>query len=284
MKKNPKYLSPNSAGKNPKKKPDKLLIALICVAALLLLLLIVMLILMPKGKQEVVETTVTTTAATTAATTEETTVPTETSEPVVMLPEMAELYEQNPDTIGYIRIDGTKLDYPVMFTPDDQEKYIHMNFKGNYEYVGLPFINVNCGFEPETMNQIIYGHNMRAGTGFAAIMKYENEDFWKKNPTIYFSTLYEEREYEVVAAFYDKVYKKTDTNFKFYKFFDPQTEEEYNEGITYFKEHAEYDTGITPEFGDKLITLVTCAYHTENGRFVVVARQVTEEDPAPAAE
>lgn len=284
MKKNPKYLSPKPVRKGGK-KPDKLMIALIGVAAVLLLLLIFMLILMPKGKQKVVETTVptTTVAETTAVTTEGTTVPGETA-PLVMLPEMAELYEQNPDTIGYIRIDGTKLDYPVMLTPDDQEKYIHMNFKGNYEYVGLPFINVNCGFEPETMNQIIYGHNMRNGTGFREIMNYEQEDYWKKHPTIYFSTLYEEREYEVVAAFYDKVYKKTDTNFKFYKFFDPQTEEEYNEGITYFKEHAEYDTGITPEFGDKLITLVTCAYHTENGRFVVVARQVTEDVSTEAVE
>lgn len=223
-----------------------------------------------------VETTVATTAApTTEPETEPTTVPTE--PPPEILPEFAELYEQNNDLAGWITIDGTVIDYPVMFTPDDPEKYIYANFAGKFDANGLPFIDGNCSMDPESDNLIIYGHNMTSGAMFAKLVKYQQKDFWQRNPIIHFSTLYENREYEVVAAFYDQVYKKTDTCFKFYKFIDAESEEAFQEAMTYYKEHALYDTGVTASYGDKLITLVTCAYHVNNGRFVVVAREKTAE-------
>ena len=114
---------------------------------------------------------------------------------------------------------------------------------------------------------------MPNGTMFRSLMKYEQSTYWKDHPVIVFDTLYQQQEFEVLAAFYDRVYYKTEDVFKFYQFIDPETEEEFNNGIAQFKEKALYDTGITAEFGDQLITLVTCAYHTDNGRFVVVARR-----------
>ena len=201
-----------------------------------------------------------TTAATTAPT-----------EPREILPRFQELYEKNPDLAGWLTVPGTKIDYPVMYSPDEPERYLHANFEVGYSFAGLPFIDAACNVE--SGNRIIYAHNMLDGSMFRTLLKYQQKDFWQRNPVISFSTLYEEQEYEVVAAFYDKVYKKTDTNFKFYQFYDTSDQKHFDEAMAYYKKHALYDTGVTAQCGDLFLTLVTCAYQTENGRFVVVARQ-----------
>lgn len=213
------------------------------------------------------ETTVPTQAAvpsTTAATVPPT-------EPREILPRFQEQYEKNPDLAGWLTVPGTRIDYPVMYSPDEPERYLHANFEVSYSFAGLPFLDAAC--DPESGNRIIYAHNMLDGSMFRTLLKYQQKDFWQRNPVISFSTLYEEQEYEVVAAFYDKVYKKRDTNFKFYQFYDTSDQSSFDEAMAYYREHALYDTGVTAQCGDLFLTLVTCAYQTENGRFVVVARK-----------
>lgn len=213
------------------------------------------------------ETTVPT-QATVPPTTAATVPPTE---PREILPRLQEQYEKNPDLAGWLTVPGTRIDYPVMYSPDEPERYLHANFEVSYSFAGLPFLDAAC--DPESGNRIIYAHNMLDGSMFRTLLKYQQKDFWQRNPVISFSTLYEEQEYEVVAAFYDKVYKKTDTNFKFYQFYGTSDQSRFDEAMAYYREHALYDTGVTAQCGDELITLVTCAYQTENGRFVVVARK-----------
>jgi sortase B len=213
------------------------------------------------------ETTVPT-QATVPPTTAATVPPTE---PREVLPRLQEQYEKNPDLAGWLTIPGTRIDYPVMYSPDEPERYLHANFEVSYSFAGLPFIDAPC--DPESGNRIIYAHNMLDGSMFRTLLKYQQKDFWQRNPVISFSTLYEEQEYEVVAAFYDKVYKKSDTNFKFYQFYDTSDQSSFDEAMAYYREHALYDTGVTAQCGDLFLTLVTCAYQTENGRFVVVARK-----------
>ena len=213
------------------------------------------------------ETTVPT-QATVPPTTAATTPPTE---PREILPRFLELYQKNPDLAGWLTIPGTRIDYPVMYSPDEPERYLHANFDAAYSFAGLPFLDAAC--DTESGNRIIYAHNMLDGSMFRTLLKYQQKDFWQRNPVISFNTLYEEQEYEVVAAFYDKVYKKTDTNFKFYQFYDTSDQSRFDEAMAYYREHALYDTGVTAQCGDLFLTLVTCAYQTENGRFVVVARK-----------
>ena len=114
---------------------------------------------------------------------------------------------------------------------------------------------------------------MLDGSMFRSLMKYEQKSYWQQHPRVKLDLWDEEREYEVLAAFRDRVYYKTENCFKFYKFIDAESEDSYREAIDYYKTHACYDTGVTAQPGDRLITLVTCAYHTDNGRFVVVARE-----------
>lgn len=264
---------------------SKLTVVLSCIAGALALLLLVMILMIPSlennskaTKPEVPSTTrteETQASETTFPATEpiiETTVPVET-EPVI-LPELAEIYADNPDLVGWITIEGTVLDYPVMHTPENGEKYLYKNINGKFDANGLPFIEDGCSMDPESDNIIIYGHNMNSGKMFASLMKYAKKDYWEEHPTIRFSTLYEEREYKIIAAFYDRVYYKYEDCFKFYQFIDAKDEAHFEEAVSYFKENAEYDTGVTAEYGDRLITLVTCAYHVKNGRFVVVAKEV----------
>ena len=256
------------------------------IAAALLILVMVLLLLLPKTPEEEEATEPAATAAVTEAPTEEATeapteapetVPPETEPP--MLPKMAELYAENPDIIGWLTIPGTNVDYPVMLTPDEPEKYIHKNFNGIYSIGGLPFMEDECSMDPESDNLIIYGHNMKNGTQFQNLMNYTMKKYWEEHPRILFSTLYEERTYEIISAFYDQIYSPRDKVFKFYQFIDAKDEADFENAMKHYKEKAEYDTGVTAEYGDRLITLVTCSYHIDYGRFVVVAKEITPEVP-----
>lgn len=195
------------------------------------------------------------------------------SEERTYLPELAEKRAENGDLVGWLTIEGTRIDYPVMYTPEDPEKYLHLGFDQNYSFAGLPFIDAHCSLNPESDNLIIYAHNMLDGSMFRSLMKYEEKTYWQAHPTIRLDLVDEEREYEVLAAFRDRVYYKTETCFKFYQFINADSQERFQEAMDYYAAHSAYDTGVTAEYGDRLITLVTCAYHTDNGRFVVVARQ-----------
>ena len=210
----------------------------------------------------------------TQPTTEPTEPPTE-PEPTQpeVLEKLAELYAENPDTAGWLSIDGTVLDYPVMYTPEEPEKYLRRDFYGKDFRGGVPFLEDACSIDPESDNLIIYGHNMKNGTMFRTLMSYTEEAFWKEHPQVEYATLNEARTYDILAVFYDRVYYQYEDVFKFYKFIDAKDAEDYDRAIAYYKEHALYDTGITAEYGDRLLTLVTCSYHETNGRFVLVARE-----------
>lgn len=191
-----------------------------------------------------------------------------------MLPVMAQLYAANQDIFGWLRVDDTTLNCPVMYTPEEREKYLRKDFEGQYSLGGEPFIDEDCSVDPESDNLIIYGHNMSNGSQFGTLMEYAQKSYWEEHPYITFYTLYEERAYEIISCFYDHVYYKSEDVFKFYQFIDAEDEAAFDEAITYYRAKAEYDTGVTAEFGDQLITLVTCSNHSDTGRFVVVAKEV----------
>ena len=193
-----------------------------------------------------------------------------------MLNIYAPYYEQNPDMIGWLSIEGTVIDYPVVRTPGDNEKYLRLGFDGAYATGGTLFLDERCDpvVEKVTANQMIYGHDMHDGTMFGDLHLYAGEEYGKEHSLIRFDTLHEVGEYQLLAAFYTQVYYTTDTCFKYYQFFDAENEEEFNDYVENVKALAEYDTGVSAEFGDTLLTLSTCSDHVENGRFVVVAKKV----------
>jgi sortase B len=195
---------------------------------------------------------------------------TQTPKTPVMLEQYQALHEQNPDMVSWIKIDGTVIDYPVMYTSDDF--YLSHGFDKEKSKSGVPFIDKRCTVEPFGTNTIIYGHHMKNGTMFAGLENYKDEDYYKEHPTIHFDTLYEQKEYEIIAVFESKTYRKSDTVFKHYNFLNAVSEADFGEYIANIKALALYNTSVAASYGDELLTLVTCAYHTENGQFVVVAK------------
>ncbi len=190
----------------------------------------------------------------------------------------ADSYLANEDMAGWLNIPGTNIDYPIMWTPEDENYYLRRGFDKKSNSAGCLILDTDSCLEPLTTNLIIHGHNMKAGTMFGHLADYKDENYCEEHKNIILYTPECQRNYEVISVFYSQVYKKTDDVFKFYKFFRADTEEEFLDFYNNIKELSLYDTGVTAEFGDHFITLSTCAYHVENGRFVVVAKETESGD------
>ncbi len=190
----------------------------------------------------------------------------------------AESYLANEDMAGWLVIPGMVIDYPIMWTPEDENYYLRRGFDKKKLSAGCLILDTDSCVDPLSTNLIIHGHNMKAGTMFGTLEKYKDEDFYQEHKQIILHTKECQRNYEVIAVFRSQVYKKSDTVFKFYKFFQADTQEEFDDFYDNIKAMSLYDTGVTAEFGDRFITLSTCSYHVDNGRFVVVAKEVAPGD------
>lgn len=179
------------------------------------------------------------------------------------------LFEQNQDFIGWISIDGTNINYPVMQTPDNPDYYLKHSFEKTWSDYGVPYIDEGC-IMGISNNVVIYGHHMNDGSMFAELCNYTDEDFWHEHPTIHFDTLSSFGEYEIVAVFKFNTNKET---FKYNEWAN-MNEAEFSEYMEEVHARQLYDTGIDAEYGDQLLTLSTCEYTYRNGRLVVVAKKV----------
>ena len=186
------------------------------------------------------------------------------------------LHKINPDLVGWISIPNTILNYPVMYNAEDPEYYLYRNFEKESEKSGLPFLDERCDINLPSTNLIIYGHSMKNGTMFGSLLKYKNESYYKEHPIILFDTLYEQGRYEIVSVLVTRIYKEDENAFKYYEFINADTKEEFDEFISEVKRLSEYDTGVTAEYGDQLITLSTCEYSNEEGRLAIIARKIDE--------
>lgn len=190
----------------------------------------------------------------------------------------AKLWKKNHDIIGWVKIKGTSIDYPVMQTQDDPEFYLRRDFKKEYSIAGTPFMDAKSDIFIPTSNWLLYGHNMNNGTMFHDLLDYADKEFYESHKTIKFDTIYRggQAQYEVIAAFYTEV----DTEgFRYYNYAGMTTPEQFKEYLEGIKKLSRYDTGVDAVYGDQLITLSTCSYHVEDkkGRFVVVAKRIPKE-------
>ncbi|MBO7634352.1 MAG: class B sortase [Lachnospiraceae bacterium] len=205
---------------------------------------------------------------------EDATVPVSPDEKQV-LPKYRTLYDLNPDIVGWISIDGTNVDYPVMQTVYDEEYYLHRNYYKEETKSGLPFMDDRCITRLPSTNLIIYGHNMKSGAMFADLLKYESKSYYEKHKYIRFDTIYEEAMYEIIAVFKSNVSYVGENTFKFYNFIQADTPEEFETYYNTIRGMSLYDIEATAVNSDYLITLSTCEYSVEDGRFVVVARKIS---------
>ena len=182
------------------------------------------------------------------------------------------IYDENPHTVGWIKLDGTKINYPVLQTPEDPNYYLYRDFDGNDSQRGSIYAREECDINEPSDNITIYGHCMADGSMFAALSAYTSKTAWENNSLIFFDTLTEYHTYKIFAVF--KTSANVGEGFSYHQFVDAENEAEFDEFVKTCKDLSFYDTGVTPQYGDKLICLSTCEYTLDNGRLVVAAVRI----------
>lgn len=189
-------------------------------------------------------------------------------------PTSRNLYLENSDMVGWIQIEGTSIDYPVMQTPTDPNYYLKHDFEKNHTDYGCPFMQADCDALAPSDNLIIYGHNMKDGSMFADLARYRSKDFWQAHKTVWFDTARGSCAYEIFAVIHTTVQADAADAFPFYRFVNAEAPEDFAAYVTACKARALYDTGIFAEYGDRLLTLSTCDNITDDGRLLVIAKRI----------
>lgn len=218
------------------------------------------------------------------------------TQPPTILPELQPIYELNDDLVGYLNFPYKYLNmqFPVVQTPEESDYYLYRDFYGNDNVSGCPYVPAHCDVFTPSDNIVIYGHNMKTGGMFANLSYYRQQSYWEGHQTFQFDTLYERHTYQIFAVFKTAAKQYTDSGapwgYPYHRLNNFATEEEFNQFVADVKGAAFngggykgwtfYETGITPQYGDKLLCLSTCEYTmkdpdgTPNGRLVVIAVRV----------
>ncbi len=217
--------------------------------------------------------------------------PQETAEPVSaqttaspldgVLPEYRAFVELNLDTVGWISIEGTPVNYPVVQRLLDDEYYVHRDFLGNEVRYGCVFAQGTADVKRPSDNIVIYGHNMRNNSMFGSLDEYKEFEYLMEHPTFRFDTIWEKAEYEIFAVFKTYVYSDSPRVFKYYQFVDAKDEADFDQYIERCRSLSVHDIDTEVEYGDKIVMLSTCEYSQANGRIVIAGRRIEEEDRAP---
>lgn len=216
-----------------------------------------------------------------------------------LLPLAKKLLEQNPDTIGWIKINNTKIDLPVVLKKDEPEGeknqfYLTHNFLGEKSQAGTIFADYRTTIEPDKQsdNIVLYGHNEQSNEMFGDLDKYKQQngkrwskealEFYKQNPTFEFDTNYEKGVYKIFAYFVTPVNQDQDPENKIFDYnnyidFD---EARYNDFMENIQKRNMIVTDIDCKFGDKFVTLSTCSDEFDPSRFVVIGRKVRDGESA----
>lgn len=187
--------------------------------------------------------------------------------------QVKQLQEQNTDIVGWLEIENTNINYPIL-QGTDNSYYMTHNYKKENSKNGSIFLDANYNWNIPSNNLLIYGHNLGNGMMFQELLKYEKESFYQEHPIIRFTTTEEDAQYEIISVFKSRVYHKSEKNvFRYYFFLNNESEEEYNQFVKNAKNASLYPIDATANYGEQLITLSTCSYYVEDGRFAVVGRR-----------
>ncbi len=176
---------------------------------------------------------------------------------------VSDLLSINSECFGWISIAGTNINYPVMHTPNNPQKYLNRNFYGEYSFSGTPFLDSRC--TDDSTNLIIYGHHMNNGTMFADLCSYTDYSYFTEHPTVVLETKDGAFSYSVFSVMRVKSYDD------WYKFLTTDLDKTYEKWVSYAKTKSLYNTEITPVYGQQILTLSTCYGDNQNDRILVLA-------------
>lgn len=179
-----------------------------------------------------------------------------------------ELQAVNPDVYAWITVPGTDIDYPILQHASDNTYYLMHNIDGSYGYPGCIYTENMNSKDFTDNNTVIYGHNMKNGSMFAQLHKFEDPDFFKENREVLIYLPDEVLHYTIFAA---HIYDDRHLLYSF-DFTDPEVYQKYLDSIFSTRDmSANIDKGITVTTDDQIITLVTCIGSQPSNRLLVQA-------------
>lgn len=184
---------------------------------------------------------------------------------------MSNVNNEDIGLIGWIKIKDSRIDYPVMFTPNDPEYYLSKGLDKRYSKNGVPFVGADCEITPRSDNIIIFGHNMNNGMMFSDLILYSEKSYWKSHSLIEFESLYEKSDYEIFLVF--KIRMTEIVDFPFHQYINFEQTIDFEEFLSKGNARALYSTGIKVDHNDTFLTLSTCD-STSDIRIVIVSRRI----------
>ena len=194
-----------------------------------------------------------------------------------LLPEYEKIYAENEDLVGWLAIEGTNINYPVLQsdTQEDSQFYLTHSFARKKDKNGSLFMDYRNDFLDRDTNIIIYGHNMKSGAMFGSLKQYLNADYLQKHKKVQFDTIYEHGTYEVIGAFLSEVSYQDEYTFRYYNFLNAKNESEFEAfRVNVMQLDAQKKGTLDAEYGDQLLTLSTCSSYTDEGRMFILAKKI----------
>jgi sortase B len=196
------------------------------------------------------------------------------------LPKYEQMQADNQDFEGWITVDGTNINNPMVQTVEDPEYYLYRNFEGQYSKPGTIFLSNVADLYKPTDVITVFGHNMKDGTMFGSLRRFEEKEFLKEHNRMWIDSLENRREFEVVRVMRIRVDVENQKDvFPYYQYSDFKNKKDFNKFIEQCDTHSIYNTGKTVKYGDKFVVLSTCeySYNDGSGRLVVMAKEVEPE-------
>ena len=191
-----------------------------------------------------------------------------------ILPELKAIYERNNDLVGWIKIDDTVVDYPVIQS-EDSEFYLTHDFDREENVNGQIILDPKCDPYTPSYNLVISGHHMNNGSMFGGLPQYRDYSYWQTHKIVEFDNLMERKQYVIFAAFYSADYDEYEEGFRYNA--DIQYKIDAVQWLEEIRENQIFDTEIDAQFGDEFVTLTTCdRSRRQDGRFVLVCRRLRE--------
>lgn len=203
-----------------------------------------------------------------------------TNYPAGYLEKFGLLYEKNPDIAGWVQIEGTQINYPVV-QGRDNDYYLTHNFNGKKERHGVPFMDYRNGIKTLNVNTVLHGHNMKSDNQMFAELKYYYKgkdalNFYRQHPIIKFDTVYKEMEWKIFAVFTANTNPSNGDVFPYYEFIAPETIDEFNDFMWEVRNRSIFNIPVDVEITDRILTLSTCYYEYNGQRLVVMARKLRD--------
>ena len=183
------------------------------------------------------------------------------------------LYKKNKDLTGWLRINGSEINYPIMYRDDDNDYYLQHDFFGNEDRNGLLVLDKRCNYDLSDNHLLIHGHNMRSGALFGTLKYYKDDAYMRKHQAVELDTPNEQRFYEVIAVV-DTTANGEKNGFNYANYINLNDKETFDSYVANLKARSMHQIAATATYGDQLLTLSTCDYTMKNGRLLVVAKRV----------